>query len=54
MKVCHFEKQMCANYILKKYSFSKYIDMYIYSVCSGLHVILKDLLEYALSIQYGA
>lgn len=30
MKVCHFEKQMCANYILKKYSFSKYIDMYMF------------------------
>lgn len=51
MKVCHFEKQMCANYILKKYSFSKYIDMYILFVQD---YTLEVLLEYALSIQYGA
>lgn len=53
MKVCHFEKQMCANYILKKYSFSKNIDMYILFV-QDYTLYLKDLLEYALSIQYGA
>lgn len=53
MKVCHFEKQMCANYIFKKKLFLKE-HRHVYTVCSGLHVIPKDLLEYALSIQYGA
>lgn len=55
MKVCHFEKQMCANYIFKKNLFLKvHRHVHVCTVCSGLHVILKDLLEYALSIQYGA
>lgn len=53
MKVCHFEKQMRANYIFKKILFLK-VHRHVCTVCSGLHVILKDLLEYALSIQYGA
>lgn len=58
MKVSHLEIQIVVNYILKKKSFSKYLDMY-YTVCSALntlyrHLQVKDLLEYAPSTHDGA